>query len=184
MYLLVCPGIHAPELTDRFLQALSVHKKINLSIKLLVLPTSKYPVYSGRHILQFLQELGVGEEPLAAIAFSAGCVGAIAALRLWQRQGGCARGLIALDGWGVPLTGDFPIHRLSHDSFTHWSSGLLGAGTEGFYADPGVEHLELWRSPQTTWGWWERRPGLRSRCSAASCLHQLIRLFCADSALI
>jgi hypothetical protein len=32
----------------------------------------------------------------------------------------------------------------------------LGGGNESFYADPGVEHLDLWRSPQTASGWWLR----------------------------
>lgn len=72
-------------------------------------------------------------------------------------MGGQIKALIALDGWGVPLGGNFPIYRLSHDSFTHWSSALLGGGTESFYADPPVEHLELWRSPQTTKGWWNHQ---------------------------
>jgi len=44
---------------------------------------------------------------------------------------------------GVPLVGNFPIHRLSHDYFTHWSSAVLGSGNDSFYADPPVEHLEM-----------------------------------------
>lgn len=72
----------------------------------------------------------------------------------WQRLGGTVNAVLAIDGWGVPLVGGFPVHRLSHDSFTHWSSALLGAGEDSFYADPGVAHLELWRSPQTAHGWW------------------------------
>lgn len=95
---------------------------------------------------------------LVFVAFSAGVVGAIAAARLWQAQGGSVKALIALDGWGVPLYGKFPIHRLSHDYFTHWSSALLGSGCDNFYADPAVEHLDLWRSPQQTQGWQERSP--------------------------
>lgn len=91
----------------------------------------------------------------------------MAAARSWQQSGGTIKALIALDGWGVPLYGDFPIHRLSHDHFTHWSSKLLGAGLDGFYADPPVEHLELWRSPQTTQGWWEQKSQLQQITAVA-----------------
>ncbi|NES72229.1 MAG: hypothetical protein F6K24_47060, partial [Okeania sp. SIO2D1] len=42
-----------------------------------------------------------------------------------------------------------------------------------FYAEPAVTHLELWRSPATTQGWWTSHPGLRSRCSAAEFLIML-----------
>lgn len=87
------------------------------------------------------------------IAFSAGVAGAIPALNLWQLQGGKVAGLLAIDGWGVPAVGNFPIYRLSHDYFTHWSSALLGTGEVNFYADPPVEHLEIWRSPHTCLGW-------------------------------
>lgn len=87
------------------------------------------------------------------IAFSAGVAGAIPALNLWQLQGGKVAGLLAIDGWGVPAVGNFPIYRLSHDYFTHWSSALLGTGEVNFYADPPVEHLEMWRSPHTCQGW-------------------------------
>ncbi|WP_421656938.1 hypothetical protein [Leptothermofonsia sp. ETS-13] len=87
------------------------------------------------------------------IGFSAGVAGAIGAAWGWQWWGGKVKALIALDGWGVPLVGNFPIHRVSHDYFTHWSSALLGAGEDSFYAEPGVEHLDLWRSPHTASGW-------------------------------
>ncbi|GGA00470.1 hypothetical protein CYANOKiyG1_12140 [Okeania sp. KiyG1] len=30
----------------------------------------------------------------------------------------------------------------------------MGTVDESFYAHPYVEHLEIWRSPQTTKGWW------------------------------
>ncbi|NJK53546.1 MAG: hypothetical protein HC936_13370 [Leptolyngbyaceae cyanobacterium SU_3_3] len=59
-----------------------------------------------------------------------------------------------MDGWGVPLGGDFPIYRVSHDRFTHWSSAWWVAGLDSFYADPAVAHLDLWRSPQTVQGRW------------------------------
>jgi hypothetical protein len=85
--------------------------------------------------------------PILIISFSAGVVGAIAAASIWQSIGGTIRAFIALDGWGVPLYGNFPIHRLSHDAFTHYTSSLLGSGEDSFYADPSVAHETLWRSP-------------------------------------
>jgi hypothetical protein len=30
----------------------------------------------------------------------------------------------------------------------------LGSGDAGFYADPAVPHLDLWRSPGQVRGWW------------------------------
>ena len=31
---------------------------------------------------------------------------------------------------------------------------LLGNGENNFYAEPAVDHLSMWRSPQTVQGWW------------------------------
>jgi hypothetical protein len=151
--LVICPGIHSPQLTDRFLQVLK-EREIILGTPL-IFPTQKYPAFSGFHILQFLQqELGeANKNALLFLSFSAGVVGAIAAALAWQQSGGRVIAFIALDGWGVPLFGNFPIHRLSHDEFTHWSSALLGSGGDSFYADPPVEHLDLWRSPDLVTGW-------------------------------
>jgi hypothetical protein len=80
---------------------------------------------------------------LVAIGFSAGVVGLTGALSQWQQQGGSVARFLAVDGWGVPIIG-LPVSRLSHDSFTHWSSLLLGSGEVNFYADPPVAHLEMW----------------------------------------
>ena len=155
--------MHAAELTDCFLAGLleSVAAKQLTVSEPLIFPVQQYPAYSGLHLLKFLHERLSAkrpddwqQSPLVFIGFSAGVVGAIAAAIAWQQLGGQVKALMALDGWGVPLGGEFPIHRLSHDAFTHWSSALLGAGGDSFYADPAVEHLELWRSPQTTRGWW------------------------------
>lgn len=162
MGVILCPGIHDPTLTQNFLAGMGASL-----INPLVFPIDRYPPYSVGHILQFLQHHQLDSHALAEpddtaaqatdslvfIAFSAGVVGAIGAARLWCRQGGQVKALIALDGWGVPLYGPFPIHRMSHDSFTHWSSSLLEHNQPGFYADPAVPHLELWRSPQTADGW-------------------------------
>jgi len=156
MSIIICPGMHSVELTNQFLAGFG-----ETFSQALIFPTDQFPVYSALHVLQFIQaaELRQNEleqSPLLFIAFSAGVVGAIGAARLWHRSGGCVKAVIAIDGWGVPLYGDFPIHRISHDFFTHWTSAGLGAGQDSFYADPAVEHLALWRSPHTA-GWWVRQ---------------------------
>ena len=144
---MVCPGVHRSQLTQSFVEAL------HLSQEALIFPAETAPAYSPRHVLEFLSPLEA-TTPLVFIAFSAGVVAAIGAARLWQKQGGTVCALIALDGWGVPLAGDFAIHRVSHDRWTAWSSAVLGGGdSDSFYADPAVDHLTLWRSPQTVWGY-------------------------------
>jgi len=167
MRLVICPGIHDPQLTQSFLGYLledSDNTQLPQEIcqeNPLIFPTESYPAYSGPHLLQFItQQLNTSpfikhslQPPLVFVGFSAGVVSAIEAAWGWRLLGGTVTAFIALDGWGVPLWGDFPIHRVSHDYFTHWSSALLGQGEDGFYADPGVDHLELWRSPHTVEGW-------------------------------
>lgn len=156
--------MHDIALTQSFLKNLQLGSTSDFTAKyhpnLFVFPAQRYPVYSALHIVQFLQET-LRQRPLAAevndfvfLSFSAGVAGAIGAAWAWQQLGGKVKALIALDGWGVPLYGDFPIHRVSHDQFTHWSSALLGAGADSFYADPASDHLDLWRSPQVIQGWW------------------------------
>ena len=156
MSVVICPGIHSVELTNQFLAGFG-----QTFLEALVFPTHRLPAYSALHILKFIREVKPIEPkqatPLLFIAFSAGVVGAIGAARLWHRSGGQVRAVIAIDGWGVPLYGDFPIHRMSHDFFTHWTSAGLGAGQDGFYADPAVGHLDLWQSPQTVSGQWVRQ---------------------------
>ena len=174
--ILVCPGIHPPQLTEDFLDLRSQVPALNLNW--LIFPTQEYSAYSPIDVLTFLrQQLGnpAQAEPVLFIGFSAGVVGAVGAATLWQLQSGKVIGVIALDGWGVPLAGS--AHRLSHDFFTHWSSALLGAGGESFYAEPPVEHLALWRSPHTVWGWWVKSPGCRVRCTAAQFLIALLRRY-------
>ncbi|MGH7998281.1 MAG: hypothetical protein ACREPR_02310, partial [Brasilonema sp.] len=128
MTVIICPGIHDSRLTDRFVQALE-QQSCRLG-DYLVVPTDNYPVFSALHLLQFLQQRFALKDSrsrsLIFISFSAGVVGAIGAALAWQQWEGHVRALVALDGWGVPLLGNFPIHRLSHDHFTHWSSALLG----------------------------------------------------------
>jgi hypothetical protein len=157
--IIICPGIHDPEITDQFIQA--IQDKIPQDY--LILPTTEYLPYSAIAVYQWLAQQGLStSEPLVFIAFSAGVVGGFGAAIAWQLQGGQVDRFIAIDGWGMPLVANFPIFRVSHDYFTHWSSGLLGGGSVGFYADPGVEHLELWRSPSTSRGWQIISPGCKT----------------------
>ncbi|HEY9697174.1 MAG TPA: hypothetical protein V6D10_07930 [Trichocoleus sp.] len=168
MPIVICPGVHPPELTQSFLQGLG-----RSTAEDWVFPADRYPAYSKLHILAFVlrrlsalnspegrtRSLGqmqqqISETPLLWVGFSAGVVGAIGAAHLWQLLGGRVMALIALDGWGVPLWGDFPIYRVSHDAFTDWSSALLGGTADRFYAEPPISHLDLWRSPQLVRGHW------------------------------
>lgn len=155
----LCPGFHAPELTEQFLEHLTVVYPSGWNI--LVIETQHYSPYSSPDILRYLYEQLNGKNsdvwlktPIIFIAFSAGVVGAMGAAFALETLGGQVSALFALDGWGVPAVGHFPTHRISHDHFTHWSSALLGAGQDSFYAAPSVDHLELWRSPHTISGNW------------------------------
>jgi hypothetical protein len=170
MRLVICPGVHDRNLTDSFLAGLSEiwesesddRPYCQILDRALIFPAHQHPPYSAIDIFNFLcsQQL-VGAIPpwlppgesLAFISFSAGVVGAIGAAWMWQQFGGKVGAFFALDGWGVPLGGDFPAHRLSHDRFTHWSSALLGSGGDSFYADPPIAHLDLWKSPHKAQGW-------------------------------
>lgn len=171
MTVVICPGVHDPGLSDTFVAALS-NLPLDLT-PLLVLPTQQIPPYSPLQILQFLKQQCPQDQPIFLIGFSAGVVGSTGAAWLWQQMGGQVQALLALDGWGVPLVGQFPTYRFSHDEFTHWSSQLLGATSSSFYADPAVEHLEFWQSPQQVEGWWIT-PGGRQRMSMIACIHQLL----------
>ena len=161
MSLVICPGIHDPCLTQSLLQQLGMppSDRLGATKAPLIFPAHSQPAYSALHVLQFLHsalppnQTLTQDRQLVFLSFSAGVVGAIGAASAWQAMGGQVKALIAVDGWGVPLFGNFPIHRVSHDFFTHWSSALLGAGETSFYADPPVAHLEQWRSPQTVSGW-------------------------------
>lgn len=171
--LVICPGIHSSQLTHSFIEG--IKKNLNLPTYM-VLPTQIYPPYSAIAINGWLKQFyGQPSQapPLSFFAFSAGVVGAIGVAWLWQLQGGKIRNLIAFDGWGMPLVGNFPIYRVSHDYFTHWTSAPLGSGKQGFYADPGVEHLELWRSPETCQGWQVIGRGLKFRHSLSDYLQNL-----------
>jgi hypothetical protein len=185
--IIICPGIHAPELTQSFIRGwLNSGVDVPLSQKplnILVFPGQGLLNLSAFHILEFLGDrLGDRlESPVVFISFSAGVVGAIAAALKWQLLGGHVKAFIAIDGWGVPLWGKFPIHRLSHDYFTHWSSALLGSGQNNFYAEPPVDHLTLWRSPETVQGLWVDKSSkfspAKTPLNAAEFLHLLLQLY-------
>jgi hypothetical protein len=187
MSIVICPGIHDPALTHSFLSGWleqgGERSQIPASVNILVAPTEGYLAISPFHILQFLHARLQNrlESPVVFISFSAGVVGAIVAAHQWQLCGGHIKAFIAIDGWGVPLGGNFPIHRMSHDYFTHWSSCLLGSGENNFYADPAVDHLEMWRAPQTVQGYWvdsdsDSKP-LKESLTAAEFLHRLAKRY-------
>lgn len=161
MRLVICPGVHDRHLTDCFLAGLSEVWKSSaddrpfrqILDRALIFPAHPHPPYSAIDIFNFLCDRKITGESIAFVSFSAGVVGAIGAAWMWQQRGGQVGAFFALDGWGVPLGGNFPIYRLSHDRFTHWSSAFLGSGGDSFYADPPIAHLDLWKSPQTAKGW-------------------------------
>ena len=128
------------------------------------MPTEEYLPYSAIAVYQWLDSQALSKtEPLSFISFSAGVVGSFGAALAWQLQGGKVAHFIAIDGWGMPLIANFALHRISHDYFTHWSSSILGAGHRGFYAEPKVEHLEIWRSPNNCYGWQTIGLGCKTR---------------------
>lgn len=187
MQIVICPGIHQRELTQRFIEDLWSVGENNLNNlqmdNMLVFPEEGILTLSTFHILLFLGDrLGNRLElPVIFIGFSAGVVGAMGAAIKWQMRGGNVKALIAIDGWGVPVGGNFPIHRLSHDYFTHWSSAILGSKQDNFYADPPVEHLSMWGSPGKVQGYWQNLSTGFSRCptylSATEFLHLLLKSY-------
>lgn len=185
MIVLICPGMHPPELTADFVVALEsaialqasggIAMQVSAGIanqavkaaappELWGLPSTIAPYAPDlirSYVLERWQKAGLpADYPTVWIGFSAGVVGAVAAARRWQREGRIVRGLIAVDGWGVPLGEGFPRFRLGHDRFTAQSCEWLGASDGYFYSDPAVEHLVLWRSPQQAQGRWQ--PNLHS----------------------
>jgi hypothetical protein len=160
MPIIICPGIHEPELTESFIQGCLHQSGKSFSnqkqVDILIFPEQGYLTLSAFHILHFLDNR-LGNKlklPLIFICFSAGVIGGIGAATAWQLLGGHIQAFIAIDGWGVPLVGNFPIHRLSHDHYTHWTSAYLGMGENNFYAEPAVDHLTMWQSPQSVQGQW------------------------------
>ncbi len=187
MSIIICPGIHEPSLTHSFLSGflgqVADRSTLPNSVDILTFPTQGCLAVSPFHILQFLHNHLSHKlrSPVVFISFSAGVVGAIIAAHQWQLLGGCIKAFIAIDGWGVPLWGNFPIHRLSHDYFTHWSSSLLGSGHNNFYADPSVDHLEMWHSPEIVQGYWVEASGdetpTKEYLTVAEFLHCLLKRY-------
>lgn len=159
--IVICPGFHEPALTAQFLRAVGWGDGALLWDDLSPL--------DGLGVARRLAAKATGA-PVVFVGFSAGVVGAVGAACHWQQQGNRVMALIALDGWGVPLPmGTFPVYRLSHDWFTCISSGGVG-----FYCDPPIPHLELWRSPQRALGWQVLGPGWRARMTAANFLQAIV----------
>ena len=96
MPIVIIPGIHSPELTDRFVEG--IQDKIEGDY--LILPTEECLPYDAIAIYRWLERQLLDKKPLSFIAFSAGVVGAIGAAIAWQLQGGKVHGFIAFDGWG------------------------------------------------------------------------------------
>ncbi|NJL44591.1 MAG: hypothetical protein HC922_00225 [Leptolyngbyaceae cyanobacterium SM2_3_12] len=160
----VCGGLHPPSYNGQILTILATDAVLSQLPVLAFAPSWPLAVLSPYVLRQWLEErlmqlsLAPDSGPnadrvLIIWAFSAGCVGAVALAEHWQRHRGQVLALFLVDGWGVPRVTRVPIHRLSHDRFTHTTSRWLGTGTLDFYADPAVPHLQLWQSPQQVNGW-------------------------------
>ncbi len=172
------PGFHPPEWTAQFVAAVWGDRPPPLAI----FPAHRQPVYAPDCVMAWLREQFADDDrPITLIGFSAGAVGAWALMRQWEsvtQVPAAGRSLtlsrtMLIDGWGVPIATQIPCYRLSHDRFTHHTSALLGAGVQGFYADPPVAHGDLWRSPDRAWGWVAGRSG--DRISAAAYIRELGR---------
>ena len=183
MSIFICPGFHLPQLTQSFLQELSLsNSNSTLTVNIRVFKVRNYTSLSAIHILQdLIKAYGQPHQatPVLFISFSAGVVGALGAAWGWQLLGGKVKAVIAIDGWGVPLMGNFPIHRLSHDYFTHQTSIVINRPEDSFYADPEATHLQMWRSPSTVTGWATSAANfpVRSRFNAAEFILMLLKRY-------
>ena len=172
--IVIIPGIHSATLTTSFVEGM---QNIIGAGNYLILPTERYAPYDAVAIARWLKQYYPSPQDaptLSFIAFSAGVVGSIIAANQWQLQGGKIDSFVAFDGWGMPLLGNFPIYRVSHDRFTHFTSIMLGGGKQSFFADPQVEHLAIWRSPNSCWGWQTIGLGLKTRCSLVEYLQYVM----------
>lgn len=183
MSIFICPGFHLPQLTQSFLQELSLsNSNSTLSVNARIFNAESYTALSAIHILQDLTK-AYGQpcqaSPVLFVSFSAGVLGALGAAWGWELLGGKVKAVIAIDGWGVPLMGNFPIHRLSHDYFTHQTSIVINRPEDSFYADPEATHLQMWRSPSTVTGWATSAVNfpVRSRCNAAEFILLLLKRY-------
>lgn len=172
---IICPGIHSPQLTESFIQGV---RNIIEPKDCLILSTEQYKPYCAISIEQWLKthySSPKNAPVLSFLSFSAGVVGSIIAANQWQLQGGRINSFVAFDGWGMPLLGNFPIYRVSHDRFTHDTSAIFGRGENEFYADPAVSHLELWRLPNACDGWLVISNGMKVRCSLLEYLESKVK---------
>lgn len=187
MNLIICPGIHETALTRSFVLELNPDIfSSSSSVKILTYSGEGLKTLSPFHILYFLfEKIEDVKSPIVFIGFSAGVVGGLQAAYLWQMFGGEVKAFIAIDGWGVPLAGNFPIHTISHDYFTHWSLLRLVPGNNNFYAQPAVEHLKIWRSPESVQGWWvdpeSQTNNNKIYLTVAEFLHMLLKHYGATS---
>lgn len=148
MQLLICPGYHSARLTVSFVRCLQRR----------VSPRQLWVLSLGEagNALPWLLNSSQGpcqNQVLKIIGFSAGVVAAYPLALAWHCRGGQVR-LIAMDGWGMPLMGGFPVYRMSHDRWTHDTTYLPSPRESHgyFYAEPAVSHLDFWQSPQATVG--------------------------------
>lgn len=179
---IVCQGFHDRALTERFVRALPTFTQPYIVDATTVSPSNVHEWLEQT----FGNRDDAHQLPLVGIGFSAGVVGLVGALAIWKQQGGKVARLIAFDGWGVPVVG-LPVVRLSHDRFTHLSTlpldavgELLGdASTVNFYADPPVEHLDLWGDLEAADGWaverWQLDEKVGMPVSGADFLRQVLR---------
>ena len=173
---LICPGFHSAKLTEQFVQSVfDPAGSLDGFYPLVVEAFCADPIAVFDWMNRTLGLPGDVGEPLLAIGFSGGVVGITGALLQWQQQGGQVRKLIAIDGWGMPIVG-LPVCRLSHDGFTHWSTLPIGAGKVNFYANPSVEHLQLWGAPDQVIGQamtgWQMHGGMQT--NAAEFIQQVL----------
>lgn len=202
----ICPGFHSPALTRSFLAALINDRPVSWSWSSCGVMPPHLPPYSPYHVLQSLEQhlshlqqidhsqqsqtFSLDPPAIVWIGFSAGVVGALGAAQQWQAQGHPVLGLIAVDSWGLPLRADFPIYSLSryglnhdgakptHPSLGEWITRYFMSDLSHFYADPPVDHLFLWESPDQVQGWSQDYSGLRHRTTAIrfilDCLEALV----------
>lgn len=158
--LLICGGLHPVQDTKSIL-AIAHQDPVLSQHPIVQLGTSNALSCLSAHALrqefdQIWSDRGPGaaaEMPAIILwAFSAGCVGAVALAQHWHRYRHPVLAIFLVDGWGVPWGGESPLHRLSHDGFTHITSSYLGTGCASFVAHPAVPHRQLWRDPNRVMG--------------------------------
>lgn len=179
MGIIICPGLLAVAASQRFWQTVQEHSTTDLNLNrsvgtaetVIFLPPD-CPVYSPQHVLQAVRPL-LTPEPWIWIGFSAGIVGGLGAARYCHDQFP-VHAFIALDAWGVPLIAPFPIYHLSHDRWTHHIVAAFNTLEGSFFADPDVNHLDLWETPDRVSGWDCQRGCPPSRTNAATYIGQFV----------